>query len=145
MIPDWARSETVLTIDKFRQGQSLWPPDESIFPGIYSTEEIPTDDKMVVGHWFAASADWWAVELDIASEEAGLAFGFVCLGDARDAEWGSFHLRELAEARINLKLTASDRDRTIHIPVSVVVERDEYWTPVKVADCEGIQRVLRAR
>jgi len=67
-------------------------------PKLYSTKDVKTGDKIVHGHFFVASCDWWVTEFD--HEDGDTFFGFVCLGDQQNAEWGYFSLSELKEIKL---------------------------------------------
>lgn len=101
-----------------RRGHRFFPVPTDGIPPMYSTEKIGSHDKTVVAHYFVGACDWWIVEYDEATAEA---FGFACIGDRLNAEWGYIPLVEL-EA-INLKNGL------------YVVERDLHWTPRPFRDC----------
>ena len=61
-------------------------------PGLYCTETTPCADKRVYLHFFTQSCDWYACEYD---PHEHLFWGFVNLGDDRNAEWGYFSFEEL--------------------------------------------------
>jgi len=69
-------------------------------PALYSTEDVPVEEKLVHAHFFIPSQqlpfDWFLMEL--SPEENYTAFGFLCLqGDTQNAEFGYFALWELAD------------------------------------------------
>jgi hypothetical protein len=75
-------------------------------PPLYSTEEIPTADKMVVAKFFSPYSNWtwYAVEFD--GEDT--FFGYV---DGLEGEWGYFSLAELEQARVFGRVPAVERDK----------------------------------
>lgn len=103
-----------------RRGHSLYPTAAELasIPTLYATEPTPTDDKLVVLHYFCASADWWLVELDPIS---WVGFGYANLGNPNDAEWGYVALDELAG---------------LLVFGAFPVERDLYWTPTRFGDID---------
>ena len=44
-------------------------------PGLYETEKIPTQDKIIHAHFFIGESHWFLTEFD----KQDLAFGFVIL------------------------------------------------------------------
>jgi hypothetical protein len=98
-----------------RRGHAFYPPGP--LPALYSTERTRARDKEIHAHYFAGSCDWWLAEYD---PDEGLAFGYACLGDPQNAEWGYVHLPELEAVNVRGGL--------------VVVERDLDWQPTRFAD-----------
>lgn len=91
----------------------------SRIPGLYQTEHVPMEDKVIYLHFFIGGCDWYAAEFD--GED--VFFGYVVLnGDMVNAEWGYFSLSEL-------------RSITIH---GLEIDRDLYWQPMKFAEIPGI-------
>jgi hypothetical protein len=90
------------------------PMDREAVPPLYSTERTAIPEKQIMLHYFCGPADWWVVEADWRDN---LAFGFVCLGNPQDAEWGYIDLVE-----IGLLVIGSP-------PIHFRVDRDLYWTP----------------
>ena len=69
----------------------------SRMPGLYETEGITPQQKLIHLHFFIGGCDWYAVEFD--GED--IFFGFVILnGDTRNAEWGYFSFSELKSLRL---------------------------------------------
>lgn len=62
---------------------------------LYSTEKTPLAEKIVTGHFFLGSCDWYVTEFD--GED--LFFGYANLGDPQNAEWGYFSLSELKSVK----------------------------------------------
>jgi hypothetical protein len=63
-------------------------------PGLYSTENIATENKLIHVHLVFGSCHWFTAEYD----KEDTCFGFVMLnGDFQNAEWGYFSLQELHE------------------------------------------------
>lgn len=66
-------------------------------PKLYSTEDIPIQEKLFYLHFFIGGCDWYAAEYD-----NGIFWGFVILnGDLINAEWGYFSFDELIEIKLN--------------------------------------------
>ena len=99
-------------------------------PLLYSTETIPTNQKMVAVKFFSPYSDftWYITEGDpIGSDGEVLTrgredlavdwrfFGYVTRNDSSMSEWGYSSLRELEEAKVYGNVPA--------------VERDCHWTP----------------
>lgn len=93
------------------------PPSRPAIPRLYATENVPTADKVICAHYFLAGCDWWVVELD---REQALAFGYVCLNDPANAEWGYISLEELEAVNVP--------------PYGQPVERDCHWSLTTVAE-----------
>ena len=74
-------------------------------------------------HYFVGGCDWWVTNYDPAT---GMAFGYACLGDPDNAEWGDFYLPELEEVSVRVNIRWTTGSGTLGIPV----ERDCYWTKV---------------
>ena len=55
---------------------------------------MPVADKLIVVHYYLGACHWWLVEYD-PDERRG--FGYVCLGDPINAEWGYVSLDELEQ------------------------------------------------
>ena len=104
------------------RGHDFFPPTEELaqIPALYATDGLPMTEKQVMLHYYAAGSDWWVCELD---PRTGTAFGYVCLGDPYNAEWGYFELNELCSTLI---------------PTSppLIVERDLNWSPRPVSACD---------
>ena len=93
-------------------------------PRLYETETKDTEKTVFHLHFFIGECDWWVAEFD--SED--LFFGFVCLGDLLNAEWGYFRLSELRETRVVTDLRdAKTGDVLGKVPVEV--EFDAFWRP----------------
>jgi hypothetical protein len=104
-----------------RRGHDFYPPTTvtAAIPPLYGTENVPVGDKVLHLHYFAAACDWWIAEYDPAT---GTAFGYACLGDPQNAEWGYVSLPELEQVNVHHGL--------------LIVERDLDWTPVRAADAD---------
>jgi len=88
-------------------------------PALYATEKVPMPEKIAVAHYFVGGCDWWIAEWD---PKTGEAFGFICLGDPANAEWGYIPLTELETINVGGGLA--------------IVERDCWWSPVPFARIE---------
>lgn len=115
----------VLDVDR-RRGHAFAPPAELVIPELYATEHVDTADKLVILHYFCGPADWWIVE---AEREGSVAFGFACLGNEQDAEWGYIELGELALIEFDGALITNGAGDLVRIIPPRFVERDLYWTP----------------
>jgi hypothetical protein len=102
-----------------RRGHDFYPDDQqaAAIPPLYGTEDTPTGDKVLHLHYVAAACGWWIAEYDPAT---GTAFGYACLGDPQNAEWGHLDLPELEQVSVRHGF--------------LIVERDLDWTPVRAAD-----------
>lgn len=91
----------------------------SKIPKLYSTEEIPTQDKIIVCKFFAIGSGWtwYVVEGERQENDDFLFYGLV---DGLELEWGYFTHGELLSVMWH------------GIPG---IERDLYFEPVRVADC----------
>ena len=89
-------------------------------PGLYETERVPLEEKMIYLHFFLGSADWYMAEYSPVDD---LFFGYANLGDPQMAEWGYISHQEL---------------RDIKIGPGIEVDRDRHWTPKKACDIEAI-------
>lgn len=84
-------------------------------PKLYETENVPTKDKKVLMHFFIGSCDWYVTEY---SPEDRLFFGWACLGDLQNAEWGYISLDELKELKVKF----------------MEVDRDLHFVPCKISE-----------
>ena len=66
-------------------------------PRLYTTDNIPTKDKLIYLHFFLGGSDWYVCEYD----GKDLFWGFVILnGDFSLAEMGYFSFSELKNLRL---------------------------------------------
>ncbi len=109
--------EIVDEMNRELRGHVFYPPADAVagIPGLYGTEKVPLDEKVIHLHYFVGRCDWWLVEYD-PKERRG--FGYACLGDPICAEWGYVDLTELERIQVG----------------PFVVERDLYWTPCKAGE-----------
>ncbi len=97
-----------------RRGHAFFPRPEEGLPKLYSTDKTPLEDKLIVAHYFVGSCDWWVTEYDPENE---VVFGYACLGDPQNAEWGYASLIEMESIAVG--------------PGGLfIVERDLHWQPV---------------
>jgi len=90
-------------------------------PPLYSTEDIPLEDKVIYGHFFLGGSDWYIAEYD---QEERIFFGYAILNeDYQNAEWGYISFDEL----INLK-----------VGLGYEVEGNKYWEPKRVREIKNI-------
>ena len=100
-------------------------------PGLYRTEETPIAQKTIHLHFFISACHWFAAEFD----GNDLFFGYATLGDAINAEWGYFSLKELRETRMMAPILDMETGETItHVPVPI--ECDRRWTPRQFCEIE---------
>ena len=92
-----------------RRGYDFYPPTDqaAAIPPLYGTEGTPAGEKVLYLHYFAGACDWWIAEYDPAT---GTAFGYACLGDPQNAEWGYLHLPELEQVSVHHSLVIVERD-----------------------------------
>lgn len=91
---------------------------EKQLPALYSTENIKTENKVVVVKYFTpfSSWTWYGVEYDPKEK---LFFGWVV---GFEKEWGYFSLDEFEEV---------NKDSPV-----LKIERDMYFKPTKMKDLE---------
>lgn len=67
-----------------------------MIPRLYATESVPLQEKIVYEHWVLSECNfhWLIAEVDA---EKKLAFGWACLNDVQNAEWGYINILELEE------------------------------------------------
>lgn len=98
--------------------------------GHYSKASLP--DITIHQHYFLGSADWWVAEYDSNDR---LFYGYVCLNDPINAEWGYSSLDEM----LALKVSPLDTEAAFEI------DRDLYWKPCAVPEVEGIVACYKAQ
>ena len=91
-------------------------------PGLYSTEHISIQDKMIHAHFYLGESHWFIAEYD----DVDTMFGFCILnGDLEMAEWGYVSFQDLKD---------------INVLGLYQVQYDVYWTPKPAGQVELIQR-----
>tara|TARA_R110000803_G_scaffold163908_1_gene227602 strand:- start:382 stop:735 length:354 start_codon:yes stop_codon:yes gene_type:complete len=80
-------------------------------PKLYSTEEIPVDNKEIICKFFnpMGAGTWYVVEGEQEPDGEWLFFGLV---DLLEREWGYFTLSQLTEMKL---------------PFGMGIERDIHW------------------
>ena len=69
----------------------------SEIPGLYETEHVPLEEKIIYLHFFIAGCDWYITEYD----GADIFFGYAILNqDYQMAEWGYVSFGELKSISI---------------------------------------------
>ena len=105
----------------------MWnaPTQEQLrqIPKIYGTESIPLADKTIHLHLFIGGCDWYITEYD--GED--LMFGFACLGDIQNAEWGYISLTELKAVSTH----------------GIEVDCDLYWNKCPASEVDIISKAMR--
>ena len=83
-------------------------------PGLYETEEIELEDRVIHVKFFTPWSNWtwYVIEFDGVNQ----CFGYV---KGLDSEFGYFSLKELSE---------------VEGPFGLKVERDKFFEPTKVCD-----------
>ncbi len=117
----------MIETQRTRRGHAFLPPTAELaqVPGLYETDHIAAEDKLIPLHFFAASGDWWVAEIGIEDGQP-LAFGYARLAGYPGGEWGYVDLAELEEVNAHHGL--------------VIVERDCFRTPRMFADITEAQR-----
>ena len=93
-------------------------------PRLYETENVPLKDKLVWLHFFVGSCDWYVIETD--GED--LFWGFACLGDLQNAEFGYFSLKGLKSIKV-------------HGWLEIDCELEEHW---KVRPAKEVELIRKA-
>lgn len=90
---------------------------EKSIPGLYSTADIPTEDKTVAVKYFCPWSHWtWYVVEGQKEGDDWLFFGLVV---GLETEWGYFRLSEL---------------ESIKGPIGLGIERDLYFGTPKISE-----------
>lgn len=100
-----------------RRGQEFYAV-EMMDPAYKEAEDVRT--LPVLGHYFGGSCDWLVMGMDAE----GIAYGFACLGDPLDAEYGAFSLPEIESINRGL----------------LIFERDEHWETTTIAELKETPR-----
>ena len=97
-------------------------------PGLYETENVPPEEKLIHQHFFLGGCDWYAAEF---GPKERLLFGYTILNNDRDnAEWGYFGFDELRDLRTKQ---------------GYEVDRDIYWTPGHASEIDKIRQTYLSR
>lgn len=108
-------SDLDATLTDRLRGHAFYPSDDVLatIPGLYETENVRLDDKVLHLHYFVGGCDWYIAELDSATGEAfGWAQTIPGCG-----EWGYISLPALATVRAEA------------LGMTLPVERDLHFTP----------------
>ena len=92
-------------------------------PRLYETENVPLKEKLVWLHFFVGSCDWYVIETD--GED--LFWGFACLGDLQNAEFGYFSFSELKSIKV-------------HGWLEIDCELEEHWKVRPAKEVELIRK-----
>jgi len=96
---------------------------------------VPMGDKIVHLHIFGPGLfDWYLIEYD---PEERLFFGFCCLNDPQNAEWGYVDFEELRAVKVPLKLQTPE-GRVVKVS-QVELECDMHWQPKKFREIDKVQ------
>ena len=90
-------------------------------PAIYSTEEIPLNDKIAVAKFFnpCGAGTWYVIEGQVEDDGDFLCFGLV---DLHEKEFGYFSVGEL---------------ESIRLPFGLTIERDLHFVPKAIGEIRG--------
>ncbi len=92
-------------------------------PRLYSTEDIPPENKSIHLHFFIGGCDWYVAEFD--GEDS--FYGYSILnGDYWNAEWGYISFEELKRLRVGW--------------VEVDCETEELWAVKRASEIPDIWR-----
>jgi len=96
--------------------QLLTDEIKATLPPLYSTEDIPCDEKQIVLKFFnpMGAATWYIAEGSEQEDGDWLFFGYCDLGHPDCAEWGYVTLAEL---------------QSLKLPFGLSIKRDIYFSP----------------
>ena len=96
--------------------QLLTKEIKATLPALYSTENTPCDQKMIVLKFFnpMGAGTWYIAEGSEQEDGDWLFFGYCDLGIPDCAEWGYVSLSELV---------------SVKLPLGLGIERDIYFQP----------------
>src|SRR5580704_14134701 len=118
--------------ERRRRGHRFLPTQDVLrkMPKLYATDGTPAEEKTIFAHFFSAGTDHYVAEMELDPTEGDwIAYGYTVLASQPEGqEWGYTNLREL-EA-VNVRTTQG---------LSVIVERDMHWTPVKFSEIKGVR------
>jgi len=102
---------TIDKMDRKRGHKFLTKELRDQFPALYSTEDVPADEKKVIAKFFSPYTNWtwYATEFDGEDTFFGLVDGF-------EKEWGYFSLSELATQDVHGGVPAVERDLSFGQP-----------------------------
>lgn len=120
---------------KRTRGHNFYAPqaEQKKVPALGATIDTPQADRVLGLHYFSGAFDLWVAEMDT---ETGMTFGLVSHDGGVTREWAFVSLLELEAVRPSGTIRATGATEGItHVgTLRWVVERDCWWTPVKVAD-----------
>lgn len=93
-------------------------------PPIYSTEDIPSDEKIVYEHYFipGTNVDYFVLEYDETNDEI-FCFAELIQGCG---ELGYSSLKEMEQVKVSVPV----RIEGITLYMEVGIERDAHWSPI---------------
>lgn len=95
-----------------RRGHDFIGPEILNAPEFYECEELPTEQQIVVAHYFNSNSDWWVIEV---RQSDLMIFGYARINGWDDSsEYGYSSLEEL---------------ESVVGPGGSVIERDLNWVP----------------
>ncbi len=105
-----------------RRGHVFFGDELKQAPALYETEDVSTEDKIVVARYFGGSGTWLICEVD---PESSVAFGWCDLGLGYP-EFGYVNLHELESLNAHGGL--------------IIIERDLHFEPTRFGDLPQYQR-----
>ena len=96
-------------------------------PRLYATEKQPWQEKLIYLHFFIGGCDWYIAEYD----GQDLFFGFACLNDPANAEWGYTSFQELKDIKVG--------------GIEIDCELEEHWQVKKAGEIKLICDCMNRR
>lgn len=117
------------------RGHRFYAPqaEQRKVPVIGATRETPEADRVVALHYFTGAFDLWVTEMDC---DTGRTYGLLSLDGGVTRQWSTVSLPALEAIRPSgtIQPTGATEGVTHVGALRWVVERDCFWSPVKVAD-----------
>ena len=89
------------------RGHKFVPSESRKWPSIEEARRQSVDSVRIHAHYFVGAADWYVAGYD---PQTHTAFGYACIGDPMNAEWGEFSLAELEAVRVGIYKQPIERD-----------------------------------
>ena len=97
-------------------------------PTLYSTENIPLEDKLIYMHFFLGGCDCYIAEYNAMER---IFFGYAILNnDLQNSEWGYISYDEIRELKT---------------PQGFEVDRDLHWKSQKAIEIDQIKLAYKAQ